>query len=307
MQTQETFIDNLKNQLKYGGMSIRLIFINVIVFLGIRILDVFAQLGGGIEGAFIENYLTPVFGLHTELSEFFTHPWTLFTSIFAHYDAWHLIWNMVFLYFAGRLFEQLFNQKRLLYTYVLGGILGGVLEIIAHLIFPSMQFSNDIVIGASGSIMAIFIAIAFYRPNLTISLFGILPVRIIILALIFIVTDLLNLDSSDGTAHFAHLGGAILGVWSIQNIQSSGNIVNQAIKLMQWFSHVFSKNDNSTFKVKKGGKSKSKRFKPDEDYNSEKKDQQIITDKILDKISKSGYESLTKKEKDFLFTQSKNG
>ena len=155
--------------------------------------------------------------------------------------------------------------------------------------------------------MAIFIAIAFYRPNLKISLFGIIPVRIIILALIFIVTDLLNLNSSDGTAHFAHLGGAILGVRSIQNIQSSGNIVNRAIKLIQSFSHVFSKNDSTTLKVKKGGRSQSKRFKPDEDYNSEKKDEQIIIDKILDKISKSGYESLTKKEKDFLFKQSKNG
>ena len=302
MQTQQTFIESIRHQLTHGGMTIKLIFINVVVFLGLRILEVFSQLLGWSEGQFTYGAASHVVVLYTDVSEFITHPWGLFTYMFTHFGAWHLIWNMVMLYFAGRLFEQLFNASRLLYTYILGGILGGILEIVAHLIFPSMQMTSATIVGASGSIMAIFIAIAFYRPNLKINLFGILPVRLIILAGIFLLSDIFNLSSSDGTAHFAHLGGAIFGIWSIQNPHSSTNVLN----VVQYFiQSLFKKKQKPRFKVKKGGK--TTRSKSDADYNLEKKKKQEVIDKILDKISKSGYESLSKKEKDILFNQSKNG
>ena len=302
MQTQQTFSENLRHQLKHGGMTIKLIFINVVIFLGIKILDVFAQLLGWGDGEFMYNIASHILVLQTNLGELITHPWGIITYMFAHFSGTHLLWNMVFLYFSGRLFEQVFNAKRLIYTYIIGGLLGGLLEIIAHSIFPSMQMTSATIIGASGSIMAIFIAIAFYRPNLKINLFGILPVRLIILAGIFILSDIFNLSSSDGTAHFAHLGGAILGIWSIQNVHSSTNVIT----VIQYFVEgLFKKQQKPKFKVKKGGK--TSRPKSDEDYNLEKKKKQEIIDKILDKISKSGYESLSKKEKDILFNQSKNG
>lgn len=303
MQTQGTFIDNIKHQLAHGGMTIKLIFINVVLFLGIRVLDIFSELMGSSSYTFIDTFITPIFGLHTKLVPFLTHPWTLFTHMFTHYTVMHLLWNMVFLYFAGKLFEQLFNSRRLLSTYILGGLLGGLLEVLAHLIFPKLQLTNDIVIGASGSVMAIFIAIAFYRPDTKINLFGLLPVKIIYLAIAFILMDVLNLGSGDSTAHFAHLGGAILGVWSIQNVQSSTNIVTLFQQFTRAFMHIFAKKDATKMKVKKGGQ--SMRHKSDEQYNQERKIKQEVIDKILDKISKSGYESLTKKEKDYLFNQSK--
>lgn len=303
MQTQPTFIDSIKYQLQHGGTTIQLIFINVALFFGIRILDILSELMGASSYAFIDAFVNPVFSLHTSFMGFITHPWTLFTYMFAHYSFSHLLWNMVFLYFAGKLFEQLFSQKRLIYTYILGGILGGLLEVFAHAVFPKLQMSNDMVIGASGSIMAIFIAIAFYRPNTKVNLFGILPVKIIFLALAFILMDIFNLSSTDGTAHFAHLGGAIFGVWSIQNLQSPTNIISFFERLVYQFKLFFSKKKQPRMKVKKGGR--SAQFKSDEDYNAEKKKKQEVIDKILDKISKSGYESLTKKEKDILFKQSK--
>lgn len=303
MQTQATFLDSIKYQIAHGGMTIKLIFINVVVFLGIRILDIFSELMGSSSYAFIEAFINPLFGLHTNIVDFLTHPWTLFTYMVTHYTFSHLLWNMVFLYFAGKLFEQLFNQKRLLYTYILGGLLGGLLEVFAHAVFPKLQITSDMVVGASGSIMAIFIAIAFYRPNIKVNLFGLLPVRIIFLALAFILMDLFNLSSSDGTAHFAHLGGAILGVWSIQNIQSPSNIIALAERMINSLLQFFAKKNNPRMKVKKGGRSAQN--KTDEEYNLEKKKKQETIDKILDKISKSGYESLTKKEKEFLFNQSK--
>ena len=300
MQTQKPFIESLRYQLTHGGMTFKLVFVNVVIFLGLRILEVFAQLFGWSEGEFTWGIASHIVVLYTDGVEFITHPWGLFTYMFTHFGAWHLIFNMIMLYFSGKIFEQLFNSSRLLYTYVLGGLLGGILEILAHLIFPSMQLTSATIVGASGSVMAIFIAIAFYRPQMKVNLFGVLPVRLIILAGIFILQDLLNLSASDGTAHFAHLGGAIFGIWSIQNPHSSTNVLN----VVQYFIQtLFKKKTKPKFKVKKGGK--TTRPKSDEEYNLEKKRKQEVIDKILDKISKSGYESLSKKEKDILFNQSK--
>ena len=306
MQTERTFLDDLKYQLKHGSMTIRLLFINIIVFLAVRIIDVFVDLSTGIPGSFLSSIANPIFSLQTDFWGFITHPWGLFTSIFTHYDFFHLAFNMIFLYFTGKIFEQLFDQRRLLYTYILGGVFGGLLEVIAHGVFPKLQMSSDFVVGASGSIMAIFVAIAFYRPHLKVNLFGILPVRIIILAVLFILSDILGLSNIDGTAHFAHLGGAIFGMISIQNPHSSSNILLRTEAFVYWFKSLFSSSRSPKMKVKRGG-SRSARNKSDEEYAAEKKMRQEQTDKILDKISKSGYESLTKKEKEFLFNQSNNG
>ena len=100
MQTESTFIENLKNQFKNGGMAIQLIYVNAILFLVIRILEVFTGLAGMDPGIFIDTYINPVFGLHTEFKGFITHPWTLFTSIFTHYSVLHLLFSMISLYFA---------------------------------------------------------------------------------------------------------------------------------------------------------------------------------------------------------------
>jgi len=303
MNTEKTFFATLRDNFTHGGMSIKLIFINVIVFFFIRILDVFGQLGGKIEGVFIENYINPIFGLYSTFFEYIKHPWGLFTNIFTHYEARHLILNMLFLYFVGRSFETIFGQKRLLFTYILGGVLGGLFEIFAHSLFPRFELTSSIVIGASGAFMAILIAVAFYRPKTKIDLrFAQIP--IIYIAVAFMAMDILNLASHDKTAHFAHLGGAIFGIWSIQNIHSPSNIVNRFYGIMAFIAKMFIKDKTGHLKVKKDGK--SARGVSDEDYNSNKKSKQEVTDKILDKISKSGYDSLTKSEKDYLFNQSKN-
>lgn len=310
MQTERTFIDDIKHQYKFGGMTIRLLFINVSVFLLIQILQVLGRLIGGDFDILITNLLRSFFTLDTNLGSFILQPWGLFTSIFAHFSLWHFIMNMLFLYFAGKMFESLFDQKRLLYTYLLGGVAGGLLEIIAHLIFPALQEESIVIVGASGSIMAIFAALAFYRPNLKINLFGVFPIRLIFLAGFFILTDLIALGVKDGTAHFAHIGGFIIGMLSIQNINNRSNIITrvQVIgdKIVVFFNTLFS--SKKKFKVKKdGGTTRTTQFKTDEEFNLEAKQRQEKIDAILDKISKSGYESLTKAEKEFLFNQSKNG
>lgn len=305
MQTERTFIDDLKYQFNHGGMTVRLLIINAAVFLLIQILLVFSQLLKNDAGIFLNDFTYALFSLKTELKEFVLKPWGLFTSIFSHFSLIHFLLNMLFLYSVGRIFEQLLNGTRLLYTYILGGIAGGILEMIAHAIFPHIQGSTSTVVGASGSVMALFAALAFYRPHLSVSLFGVLNVRLIVLAGIFILYDLLSLSAQDGTAHFAHLGGVILGMVSINGMNSSGNIINASQRIVNnviaWLKGIIK--PKSKLKVVKGGQ--TGRPKTDEEFIEEAKARQAKIDRILDKISKSGYESLTKAEKDFLFHQSK--
>ena len=305
---QNTFFEDIKHQIKTGDMTIRLIFINTVVFLFIGILTILGSLLLGSNQLALSNFTTLLFSLNTDLSQFIYSPWGLLTSIFAHFSFFHFLMNMLMLYFSGKMFEQIFDGKRLVSTYILGGIGGGIFELIAHSIFPVFQNSNIVIVGASGSIMSIFMALAFYRPNLQVNLFGILPIKIIFLAGIFFVMDMFSLASQDGTAHFAHIGGAIIGIISIKNLDSKSNLVNLFQRFIEsivsFFTNIFAKKEPK-FIVKKGGGQKVKN-QTDEEYNYEMKQRQIQVDKILDKIAKSGYESLSKAEKEFLFNQSQN-
>lgn len=300
MNSQRTFFDDIKHQYKYGGATIRLIFINIVVFLLISFLGVLARLLAGDAGSFIGYIVDKVFVLHTDFDQFVIQPWGLFTSIFSHIQIFHLLFNMLFLYFAGRTFEQLFDQKRLYWTYVLGGLFGGLLEVVAHLIFPGLMEGVQVV-GASGSIMAIFFAIAFYKPDLKFNLFFI-EIRVIFIAIIFFLRDFISLGSNDTTAHFAHIGGALFGIWSVYNVYNSSNVVNFMQNLGGKIVRFFTVKRKPKLKVNKGGK--NVRTQSDEEYNQNKQAKQAEIDRILDKISKSGYDSLSKKEKDFLFNQS---
>lgn len=292
MQSSRNFIEEIKYQLSHGTMTNKLIIYNVFVFAIILVLNI---LNLTINQISLTEYF---FTLDTNLVGFIIKPWGIITSIFSHFEIWHLIFNMLFLYFSGQLFEQIFDKRRLWQTYIFGGISGGILEIAAHYLFPSFQNSDQVVVGASGSIMAIFTALAFHSPNIRVNLFGIFPVKIYLIAIFFLLNDLIGIDNpSDNVAHFAHLGGAIFGLISIQSMHSSNNILSV---LGSFFDRI--KKMITSVKSTKSGKAK---FKTDEEYNLEKKRRQEKTDAILDKISKSGYESLTKEEKDFLFNQSK--
>ena len=194
------------------------------------------------------------------------------------------------------MFLQFFSQKRLLYTYILGGIFGVLFEMGAN-IFPAISSSSAL--GASGAVMAIIFAVAAHRPNLEANLFGVFKVKLIFIAGALFLVNFLNLGVEDGVARFAHIGGAALGLISVQNLQSSTNIITMAQRFGDWFRSLFQKKPKLS--VNKG----NARRMTDEEYNEDKKRRQEQTDRILDKISKSGYESLTKKEKDFLFKQSK--
>lgn len=286
---QRNLVEEIWHQLKSGEMTKRLLIINIIVYCFIQILFAISRIFPDL--IIIDELVTQCFAMHTNFSKFIIHPWTLFTSIFTHFSIWHIGFNMIFLYFAGNLFEKIFGAKKLLVTYLIGGLLGNIFEILAHVLAPDVLGGNYIV-GASGAIMAVFTAIAFYRPQTPIQLFGMISIPIYVLAIFFLVKDILGLGKGDEIAHFAHLGGAFFGYISIKNVESSSNPVNWIIEL---------------FRAKKPIQNKFKRSKTDDQFNAERRERQIKTDSILDKIAKSGYESLTREEKDFLFKQSNHG
>lgn len=298
-----SFTDEIKYQWKYGGMHIKLIGVNLAVFLIIGLSLAIGALS--TKGPFnpVIPILNDIFTLQGSPKGFITHPWGIVTSIFAHFEIFHFFFNMLFLYFISKLFLMYFSNTRMLYTYILGGIFGGIFQILAYSVFPALQGTEVFVVGASGSVMAIFMAAAFHRPMAEVYLFGALKVKMIFLAGGFILLDLLRMGSMDNVAHFAHLGGIAFGILSIQKINSRNNIVNWTQRTVENIRKSFK--GEPKMKVKKGGKKKNYNTRSDEDYNRHKKASQAQVDAILDKISKSGYDSLTKKEKQILFDQSK--
>lgn len=302
---QRSITEEIKYQWKYGGTLIRLIGINLVVFLFIGIITVFGRLMYGEAHNLVVPIINEIFTLHGNFEGFIRRPWGLITSIFSHFDLFHFLFNMIFLYFAGLMFLRYFSNSRLLYTYILGGLLGGVFQIIAYSIFPALQGVPTYVLGASGSVMAIFMAVAFYRPMEEVYFFGIIKLKMIFIAGAFILIDLMRLGTMDNVAHFAHLGGIVFGIWSIQKINHPNNVVKWSQRQVENLKRVFNKEPK--MKVKKGGGKSKFNTRSDEEYRAYQKAKQEEIDIILDKISKSGYDSLTKKEKEILFNQSKNG
>ena len=289
MENNRNFLSELKHELLKGKMNHRLLIINVAIFIFIQVWLAIGRLGG-----VPDDIIYHIFTLDPNFTRLLYHPWGILTSIFSHFDFIHLLFNMVFLYFAGKIYEDIFDSKRLLITYIIGGVFGGIAEIIIQSLFFPLK-ESALIVGASGSIMAIFVAVAFHSPNMKVQLFGRFSIRLYFVALFFLIQDIIGIGKNDGIAHFAHLGGAIFGVLSVQN----STLLN---RIETGFTSLF----KGKFGTSKKQQPKS-RFKSNEDYNQERREQQIQTDKILDKISKGGYESLTKQEKDFLFKQSKNG
>ncbi|MEN9699881.1 MAG: hypothetical protein RLZZ301_1079 [Bacteroidota bacterium] len=286
-------IEQLKTQFRSGSMTIRLVMVNVGVFALIQLINTLERLQilsflDGLPLGYPNQYLfaLPVFRLQILYT-----PWTLITSLFAHFGFLHLLGNLLFLYFAGSTYERFFGAKRLLHLYIIGGLTGNLTEISAHLIFPALQGSSFSVVGASGAIMAIFMALAFAQPQLMVQLFGVFPLRIYMLALFFFLKDLSSIGTNDQIAHFAHIGGALFGFWSIQQFWH--------IRLSRpWLGFQLPTN-KPKMTVQKGGRPLS-----DDDYRAQKQAKQARLDTLLDKISKKGYDALSQQEKDFLFQQS---
>lgn len=285
-----------------------LILINAGIWISILLVSNFAFLfsspEAGSDGSYksqllilIQNLLAVPANTGTLLAK----PWTLITYMFLHIDFFHILFNMLWLWWFGNIFVQYLSQRQLLGTYFFGGIAGALLYIAAFNVFPVFEIAREsaIALGASASVLAIVVAISFYVPEYTIHLLFFGPVKIKYIAIFSIIIDVLMLSSSNTGGHIAHLGGALWGFLWIKMIPGF-----DPTKIFQPLVEI---GKPGSFRIR------SKKFKvyhnekplSDEEFNNNKVAKQKKMDAILDKISRSGYDSLTREEKELLFSNSK--
>ncbi len=294
MRTMESIFTDFKQTFRRGSMLAKLIYINAGVFLFVRLAVVLLMLFN-IDGASFLRYLQ----VPSSLSLLVIRPWTLVTYMFTHFDFWHILFNMLWLYWFGKIFLLFFNEKQLGGLYILGGLAGAFLFVLAYNLFPYFDtyVPNSYLMGASASVMAIVFAVSFYRKDFEINLFLVGRVKLIYLAIFTFVIDLLAVTSSNAGGHIAHVGGALLGIWFANRIARGKDLTAPVNRLVDWGVNL--------------GKRKPKmkvtynRREKDYEYNARKNRDNEEIDRILDKLRRSGYGSLSAEEKRKLFEASK--
>ena len=266
---------NLKKSYQSGTVVQRLLYWNIAVSI---LLIIFRSFYSPIYLFLIQNT-----SLNSNLEILITKPWTLLTYSFLHADFVHLLFNMLMLYFIGQLFQTFFNKFQLLAVYFFGGIFAGIFYLILSYILN----------------MALLFAITTYRPNMNVRLLLIGNVKIWYIAAFFVFLDLVQIPVSNAGGHITHLGGALFGFIYIQFLNSGFDFG----KFFVWLTELFSPNKKKYTKFKNVYTNKKKSETHTKNTSNSKDEVQIKIDVILDKISKSGYESLSKEEKEFLFKQ----
>jgi len=279
----------------------QLIIINAIVFVVLVLLYVILSISGQ-EAIFAIIY--DQFSLPPSFAEFITKPWTLFTTFFTHSlsDIFHIVFNMLFLYWFGRIISDFIGSKKLLSIYILGGIAGGVLYLLMYNFIPFfIERQPSGLVGASSSIYAIMVASATLLPDYELRLFIFGRIKLVWLVSIYVFVSYLGLIGSNAGGEMAHIGGAILGYFYIKQLQKGNDWSKPVIKVLYWFRDLFKPKPKIKVSYRAN---KSKKEKNSTNVTSGKKPNQDQIDRILDKISESGYESLSKEEKQLLFQAS---
>ena len=288
-------ITNLKRSFLAGSILKKLIFINIAVFILIRLLGILLLLFN-LQDFPILLYLQ----LPASPIALLSRPWTLFTYMFTHFELLHILFNMLWLYWFGELFLQVFNERQLGGLYVLGGLAGALFFVVSYNLFPYFQevASFSFLMGASASVMAIVFAISFYRKEIEINLLFIGRIKLIYLALFTFVIDLLAMTSDNAGGHIAHIGGALFGIWFASRYAQGKDLTAPINRLIDKLVNLGKRKPKMS--VTYGGRSNK-----DWEYNARKQQQAANIDAILDKLKRSGYGSLSADEKKQLFDASK--
>ena len=291
-----SIVSNIEHFFKQKSILSTLIVVNLFVFLLIKVVGVIFLLFNLDNEAFLR-----IFELPASVSSLLYHPWTLITYMFTHVNFLHILFNLLWLYWFGQIFLRFFGSKQLGGLYILGGIVGGLLFILSYNIFPYFKTATPIsyLIGASASVMAIVFATAFYKKDYTINLLFLGNIKLIYIAIFFFILDFVSINSNNPGGHIAHIGGALTGVYFASSYRKGKDFTT-------WINSIIDKIvDFVTKKKEKPIKVIHKRPETDYEYNKRKNEQNKEIDKILDKIKKSGYDSLTESEKKFLFNAGK--
>ena len=291
----QSIVDDIKAQFSYGNMITRIMLVNLFVFLVLLIIRAFSPPETGIYQAFINNL-----ALSSDGWTLLKRPWTLFTHMIMHEGLWHLAWNMLMLYWFGRIVGDLAGDRRILPLYIIGGLAGAAF----YLIYAQLASINGgTALGASGAVMCFVVASGFLAPEYNLRLLLIGNVRLKYVAAVLVLLDLVTIsDGSSPGGSFAHLGGAIMGGVFV-------HMLRRGIDFTRPFQRMGKKltlKDFEKHKVPMTVVHNKKRPKKEAPRNTRTIDTQQRVDEILDKINATGYDSLTPEEKDFLYQASKN-
>lgn len=283
----------IKESFREGSALTRLIYINLGVFLVIRLLNVVYFLSGA-PFPFLDWLALPA-----DFGQLASRPWTLITYMFLHFDFLHILFNLLWLFWMGQIFMGYFDQKKLVAVYLLGGITGGLFYVAGYNSFPVFNqiVSDSRLLGASASVIAIVTALAFHAPNHSLNLMFIGPVKMKYIALFSVVMYVIGISSSNAGGNLAHIGGAFFGMIYILQLK-------RGIDSGQWLTSLIEgirKRVAARPKVKVSYRNTSDEI----EYNRLKNQEKERMNEILEKISKSGYDSLSKDEKEILFRMGK--
>lgn len=284
----------------------QLIIINVLVYL------VFLIIGtplGWMGYGWLERVVLYYLSLPSEPMAFLTRPWTLFTYFFTHEGFLHILFNMLNLYWFGMILSEYLGSRKLLSLYILGGIAGGLLYIVMYNILPVFVNNNvtALLIGASASVLAVVVAAATLLPNYSFNLLLIGPVKIKYIAAALVLMSWALADESSGNAggNIAHLGGAFLGWVFIKQLQRGSDMGRPVLAVLDFFGNLFKRRPKLKVTHRRTTTASSTPTNGSKSaFGQAGKPSQNEIDRILDKISSSGYESLSKDEKQKLFQAS---
>jgi len=268
--------DKLKYSLSVMGQLQKLIVINIIFFIVPLLLNTFLWLFE-LKDISILDY----FVVEADIMSLIFKPWSLITYGFLHGSFSHLFWNMIMLFYFGNILVNYFGDKRLLNVFFNGILFGGIIYIISYNLFPVFTGVSSKMIGSSAGVMAILFYITSYNPNHTIRFFFV-NIKLLYIAIFLLLMDIIQIPVENSGGHIAHLGGALIGFLMFRSFKG--------IDFVDIYTNFITKKNN-------------KKIKRNKTFSGSNFDQKKI-DSILDKISESGYESLTKEEKNYLFKAS---
>ena len=271
--------NKISNEFKLSSNLNKIIYLNIIFFVIIKVCSSIFFLFEINTNEFFNKLYLPA-----EINLIKLQPWSIFSFMFIHLNFVHLIFNMLWLYFIGNIFLQWLNEKQLIYIYILGGISGGLFFVLSYNYLPLLQknIENTLALGASASIFAIMMAITIYKPDHKIQIPFIQKIKLKNITILLTIYYIISLSGGNTGGYLAHIGGGIFSFIYMKQLDTS-----------KIFKSIFK--NNSKFKEKDS----------DYIYNQKQNKKNKEIDIILEKISKSGYKSLNKKEKEILFKSSK--
>jgi membrane associated rhomboid family serine protease len=281
-------------------MVYQLIAINVIVYLGVNLIQLPYFFSG--QKFDVSSFRFDI-GLPADVHQLMHQPWTVLTYMFTHFEFMHILLNVLMLYWFGKILSEFAGNKKILPVYLLGGICGGIFYVAAYNLFP--VFSDAVgearAWGASASVMAVVFAAVTLVPDYTMFLLLFGAVRIKWIALVLVLIDIISIPNSNAGGHIAHLGGALFGFFYVKQLQNGIDLGAGLNRVADAVTNIFKKRPDLQITYRRKEKATMGSFF---NRSAVQSSSQERIDTILDKISQSGYESLSREEKDFLFNVS---